>query len=539
MPISPSRPASARPRPGRCPGRRSTTSCCGTRRRAAPTSASDTACWMWLFDDGRRHRHGAGRRGRRRAPDGARAGDHRRVGPRRAPLAQVRSANRRTAPRQPRGVLALLRRPAGGRTPRRRHPHHRARGPRVVLDDSDFRRADERRRRAAAVGRAGAAGAGARARCSTRTIAETPVVARLLASARREWPVRVEKDFSFGSRAYAGDRWVLAGDAGSFLDPVFSTGVAIALESGLEAAQAVAEGLAAGDLSARRFRRFARRQRQRYRSFRRFVARVLHAGVPRSVFRRGARPAGCSRALVTVFAGYWRPLAHDAALGRPLLPARSPAAVGAVLCRRSARTAETHESPTLPAETRYWTRPDDRQRIVNGLFDRSAEHYDRACGLMAFGSGQRYRREALGARRAPAGHARPRRRHRDRVARARDRPPPRLVRSRRRSRSVRNMMAAGRRALNLRFVQGLGERLPFPDGQFDFVTMGYALRHVPDLDQAFEEYRRVLKPGRPAAAARNHAAGVGVRPGAGARSTSGRSSRWSRGSAPAARTPPS
>lgn len=58
-----------------------------------------------------------------------------------------------------------------------------------------------------------------------------------------------------------------------------------------------------------------------------------------------------------------------------------------------------------------------------------------------------------------------------------------------------SMMTAGRRELNLPFVQGLGERLPFPDGHFDFVTMGYALRHVPDLDQAFEEYHRVLSPG--------------------------------------------
>ena len=58
-----------------------------------------------------------------------------------------------------------------------------------------------------------------------------------------------------------------------------------------------------------------------------------------------------------------------------------------------------------------------------------------------------------------------------------------------------NMMAAGRGELNLRLVQGLGERLPFADGCFDFVTMGYALRHVPDLDQAFKEYSRVLKPG--------------------------------------------
>src|SRR6185503_3950824 len=102
-----------------------------------------------------------------------------------------------------------------------------------------------------------------------RMIAETPVVARLLSTSKREWPVRVERDFSFSSRAYAGDRWLLVGDAGSFLDPVFSTGVAIALESGLEGAQAVAEGLAAGDLSARKFAGFARRQHRRYRSFRR------------------------------------------------------------------------------------------------------------------------------------------------------------------------------------------------------------------------------------------------------------------------------
>src|SRR6202030_3644728 len=55
-----------------------------------------------------------------------------------------------------------------------------------------------------------------------RAIADTPAVARLLAAAHREWPVRVEKDFSFASRAYAGHRWVLAGDAGLFLDPVVS-----------------------------------------------------------------------------------------------------------------------------------------------------------------------------------------------------------------------------------------------------------------------------------------------------------------------------
>jgi len=99
---------------------------------------------------------------------------------------------------------------------------------------------------------------------------------------------------------------MLAGDAGSFLDPVFSTGVAIALESGLEAGRAMAEGLAAGDLSARRFAAYARRQRQRYTSFRRFVLGFYTAEFRDLFFAENPAPR-MFRALVTVFAGYWRP----------------------------------------------------------------------------------------------------------------------------------------------------------------------------------------------------------------------------------------
>ena len=139
-----------------------------------------------------------------------------------------------------------------------------------------------------------------------RAIAETPAVASLLAGATREWPVRVEREFSFSSRAYAGDRWVLVGDAGSFLDPVFSTGVAIALESGVEGAQALSAGLAAGDLSARRFNRFARRQRSRYLSFRRFVLGFYTAEF-RDLFFSEDPPQRIFRSLVSVFAGYWKP----------------------------------------------------------------------------------------------------------------------------------------------------------------------------------------------------------------------------------------
>ena len=139
-----------------------------------------------------------------------------------------------------------------------------------------------------------------------RLIGDTPATARLMRHAERKWPVRVEKDFSFGSRAYAGDRWIIVGDAGSFLDPVFSSGVAIALESGLEGARAVDRALAGGRVSAKAFARFDRRQRQRYASFRRFVL-GFYTPAFRDLFFSADPPRHMFRAVVTVLAGYWRP----------------------------------------------------------------------------------------------------------------------------------------------------------------------------------------------------------------------------------------
>lgn len=57
------------------------------------------------------------------------------------------------------------------------------------------------------------------------------------------------------------------------------------------------------------------------------------------------------------------------------------------------------------------------------------------------------------------------------------------------------MLAEARKKLDATFVQGRAEALPFPDGSFDFLTMGYALRHVLELEAAFAEYHRVLRAG--------------------------------------------
>jgi flavin-dependent dehydrogenase len=136
------------------------------------------------------------------------------------------------------------------------------------------------------------------------TIADTPIVAELMRDARREWPVRVEKDFSYCASAYAGDRWILAGDAGSFLDPVFSTGVSIAMESGIEAAAELHRALAGNDFSASRFAAFSRRQRKRFEIFRRFVV-GFYSPEFRDIFFNPHPQKFIFRSVVTMLAGRW------------------------------------------------------------------------------------------------------------------------------------------------------------------------------------------------------------------------------------------
>ena len=135
-------------------------------------------------------------------------------------------------------------------------------------------------------------------------ISDTPVVADLMREARREWPVRVEKDFSYSASTYAGDRWILAGDAGSFLDPVFSTGVSIAMESGIEAAAELHRALTKNDFSASGFAAFSRRQRKRFERFRQFVV-GFYSPEFRDIFFNPHPQKLIFRSVVTLLAGKW------------------------------------------------------------------------------------------------------------------------------------------------------------------------------------------------------------------------------------------
>jgi flavin-dependent dehydrogenase len=77
-----------------------------------------------------------------------------------------------------------------------------------------------------------------------------PAVHERVAGAERVTGHFAAKDYSYRSRRLAGDGWVLVGDAFAFLDPLYSSGVLLALKSGELAADAIGEGLAKGDTSA-------------------------------------------------------------------------------------------------------------------------------------------------------------------------------------------------------------------------------------------------------------------------------------------------
>jgi demethylmenaquinone methyltransferase / 2-methoxy-6-polyprenyl-1,4-benzoquinol methylase len=148
--------------------------------------------------------------------------------------------------------------------------------------------------------------------------------------------------------------------------------------------------------------------------------------------------------------------------------------------------------PILPG---YYADEAQRRRFLTRMFDGTAQHYDRINGIMALGWGVWYRRWILhrtglraGARLldvavgtgAVAG-----------AAVSLVGPPGRVVGLD----PSPGMLAEARRKLRIPLVQGIAEQLPFRQGEFDFVSMGYALRHVSDLKHTFSEYFRVLRPG--------------------------------------------
>jgi demethylmenaquinone methyltransferase/2-methoxy-6-polyprenyl-1,4-benzoquinol methylase len=151
--------------------------------------------------------------------------------------------------------------------------------------------------------------------------------------------------------------------------------------------------------------------------------------------------------------------------------------------------------PPHPSLQDYYQGKDQRQGIINTLFDRIAPDYDWISQFLSFGSGKWHRQTTL--RRLGLS---PGMKVLD-VACG-----PGTV-----GRCAMNLLGSSGCVVGLDpsigmlqeakknalpyLTQGLAENLPFRESTFDFLTMGYALRHVSDLSYTFKEYFRVLKPG--------------------------------------------
>jgi len=152
------------------------------------------------------------------------------------------------------------------------------------------------------------------------------------------------------------------------------------------------------------------------------------------------------------------------------------------------------QAPHVPL-TDYYQTEQDRQAYLRQIFDNTAPDYDRIESMLAWGTGSRYRREALeraglvkGMKVLDVGVG-------TGLVAAQAcllTGDPALVTG---VDPSPGMMAASKLPKTMVLIEGRAESLPFPDNHFDFLSMGYALRHISDLGVAFTEFERVLKPG--------------------------------------------
>ncbi len=158
-----------------------------------------------------------------------------------------------------------------------------------------------------------------------------------------------------------------------------------------------------------------------------------------------------------------------------------------------AAPAPVHQ-PHAPL-TAYYGDENERAGFLRGIFDSTAADYDRVERMLAFGTGPGYRGKALeraglqrGMQVLDVGFgtgllaAQAIRIVGDPALVTGVDPSP-------------GMMQASPLLEKVRLLQGKAEKLPVPDASVDFVSMGYALRHVGDVEAAFSEFHRVLRPG--------------------------------------------
>jgi flavin-dependent dehydrogenase len=133
-------------------------------------------------------------------------------------------------------------------------------------------------------------------------IARCPLVAERCAGAERPPVNEVTADFSYRCEPFAGPGWFLVGDAATFVDPIFSTGVCLAMMGALEAARCVLALRSGADPEAvqRRYARYVEGCSAPFFS----LVRGFYDPAFRDLLMEGQGPLGVHRAVLSVLGGY-------------------------------------------------------------------------------------------------------------------------------------------------------------------------------------------------------------------------------------------
>jgi flavin-dependent dehydrogenase len=134
------------------------------------------------------------------------------------------------------------------------------------------------------------------------TAARMPRLEGRLRAARATERYRAIGDYSYTVSEKFGERFVLIGDAAGFLDPIFSSGVHLALASAEEAAAGVIEKLGTG--SEEGLAAYADYMDQGYRVFSAFVGRFYNRDLARNLFFMANKPPAIHAAITRILAGH-------------------------------------------------------------------------------------------------------------------------------------------------------------------------------------------------------------------------------------------
>ncbi|HEV8322364.1 MAG TPA: NAD(P)/FAD-dependent oxidoreductase [Myxococcota bacterium] len=135
-----------------------------------------------------------------------------------------------------------------------------------------------------------------------RTLQQSPAVWARFAAARQLMPSRTIADISYRCERYAGSGFVLVGDAGSFMDPIFSSGVHLAMTGGALCADAIDRGLTEARTDPRLFAAYEAHVRAATETFFRFIYAWYTPGLHR-VFYTPTRKLKILETVTSMLAG--------------------------------------------------------------------------------------------------------------------------------------------------------------------------------------------------------------------------------------------